>query len=93
MRLIVFVIALLSILSGAFAVDVEQSVIVTYPLDTPDSVLDQAKKAIEDAGGVITHNFQFIKYTSEPKNMKFSDLVSPANLSPLGALLPSVDRK
>lgn len=66
MRLLALLVAALTIISGAIAVDVQKSVIITYPQNTPDSVLDQAKKAIEDAGGIITHNYQFIKCASQP---------------------------
>lgn len=56
----VFVTAL-TLLSGAIAVDIQKSVLITYPPETPDSVLSQAKKAIVDAGGVITHEYTLIK--------------------------------
>ena len=54
--------AALAVFSGVSAVDVQKSVIITYPPETPNSVLDQAKKAIEDGGGLITHEYQLIKY-------------------------------
>ena len=54
--------ALASLVAGVMAVDVQKSVIVTYPDGTPNSVLDQAKKAITDAGGVITHEYNLVKY-------------------------------
>ncbi|RDL38414.1 Uncharacterized protein BP5553_02754 [Venustampulla echinocandica] len=38
-----------------------KAVIVSYPDDTPDSIVDQAKDAIKAAGGVITHEYQLIK--------------------------------
>jgi hypothetical protein len=40
----------------------QKAVIVTYPEDTPDSILDQAKDAIRKAGGMITHDYKLIKY-------------------------------
>jgi hypothetical protein len=40
----------------------QKSVIVSYPADTPDSVLSQAKEAILQAGGFITHEYNIIKY-------------------------------
>ena len=48
MRLPYFI-ALLGLLSGAFAVQTQKSVVVTFPEDTPDSVMDEAKKTITDA--------------------------------------------
>ncbi|KAI9880473.1 MAG: hypothetical protein M1830_002825 [Pleopsidium flavum] len=39
----------------------QKSVVVSYPQDTPDSVLTQAKDAIKAAGGMITHEYQLIK--------------------------------
>ena len=61
MRLFAFLIAALTLISGVVAVDVQKSVIITYPPETPDSVLDDARKAIEDGGGVVTHQYQLIK--------------------------------
>ncbi|KAL2007141.1 hypothetical protein VTN00DRAFT_8579 [Thermoascus crustaceus] len=52
---------LLGLLSFTQAVKTQKSFVVTYPHDTPDSVLNQAKQAITDAGGVITHEYQLIK--------------------------------
>jgi hypothetical protein len=43
------------------AVAVQKSAIVSFPKDTPGSVVDQAKDAIIAAGGVITHEFKLIK--------------------------------
>jgi hypothetical protein len=51
----------LALLSGVVAVDIQKSVIVTYPPETPNSIVDQAKKAIVDAGGIITHDYNLIK--------------------------------
>ena len=39
----------------------QKSVIVSYPNDTPDSVVQQAMGAIKDAGGMITHEYKLIK--------------------------------
>lgn len=61
MRLFSFVLAALALFSGAIAVDIQKSVLVTYPPETPNSVVDQAKKAIVDAGGIITHEYTLIK--------------------------------
>jgi hypothetical protein len=44
------------------AIAPQKAVIITYPADTPGSVIDQAMQAIKDAGGVITHEYKLIKY-------------------------------
>jgi hypothetical protein len=61
MRLFAILIAALTLLSGVIAVDVQKSVIISYPAETPDSVVDQAKKAIIEGGGLITHEYHLIK--------------------------------
>ncbi|KAL2018534.1 hypothetical protein VTK56DRAFT_746 [Thermocarpiscus australiensis] len=76
MRLFSFVLATLSLLSAAIAVDIQKSVLITYPPETPDSIVDQAKKAIEDAGGVITHEYTLIKGFAAKVGEKVLDTVS-----------------
>ena len=47
-------------LLAAFAVAVAPTlhdVIISFPKDTPDSVVRQAKQKVLDAGGVITHEY------------------------------------
>jgi len=61
MRFFAFLTTALTLMLGAVAVDNQKSVIITYPDNTPDSVLNQAKKAIIDGGGVITHEYNAIK--------------------------------
>ncbi|KAF1918020.1 hypothetical protein BDU57DRAFT_514556 [Ampelomyces quisqualis] len=39
----------------------QKSVIMSWPKDTPDSVVEAAKQAIIDAKGTITHEYNFIK--------------------------------
>jgi hypothetical protein len=39
----------------------QKAVIVSYPNDTPDRIIDQAKDAIIAAGGIITHEYKLIK--------------------------------
>ncbi|KAL1967259.1 hypothetical protein VTN77DRAFT_3305 [Rasamsonia byssochlamydoides] len=60
MKLFLFVF-LCSLIQVALAVQPQKSVIVTYPQDTPDSILGQAKQVIQDAGGIITHEYHLIK--------------------------------
>ncbi|PNS13892.1 hypothetical protein CAC42_1383 [Sphaceloma murrayae] len=38
-----------------------KSVMISYPKDTADSVIEQAKKDIENAGGKITHVYTIFK--------------------------------
>ncbi|KAF2711001.1 hypothetical protein K504DRAFT_466028 [Pleomassaria siparia CBS 279.74] len=38
-----------------------KSVIISYPNDTPQSVVDEAMESIEKAGGKITHKYNIIK--------------------------------
>lgn len=40
----------------------QKSVIISYPTDTPDSIVTQAMDAIKSAGGMITHEYKLIKY-------------------------------
>lgn len=39
----------------------QKSVIVSYPDDTPNDVIQQAMDAIKKAGGTITHEYNLIK--------------------------------
>ncbi|KAH1274367.1 hypothetical protein KXW98_008759 [Aspergillus fumigatus] len=53
-------------LSSAFIIGflplaLARSILVTYPQDTPDSVIKDAQKSIVEGGGHITHEYQFIK--------------------------------
>jgi len=61
MKPITAITAALALLSGAAALDIQKSVIISYPPETPDSVISQAKKAVIDAGGIITHEYKMIK--------------------------------
>ncbi|KAK5658604.1 hypothetical protein OQA88_1997 [Cercophora sp. LCS_1] len=76
MKLFSFFIALLAFFTGVIAVDIQKSVIITYPENTPDHVLDQAKKAIKDGGGMITHEYQLIKGFAAKMGEKVLDTVS-----------------
>lgn len=49
------VVALLA--TFAMAVAPHKSVIMSWPNDTPDSVVEDAKQAIINAKGVITHEY------------------------------------
>ncbi|KAE8357662.1 hypothetical protein BDV27DRAFT_138919 [Aspergillus caelatus] len=45
---------------GCLSVSLANPIVVTYPKDTPPSVLENAMKSVIDAGGRITHKFQLI---------------------------------
>ncbi|KAK5172645.1 uncharacterized protein LTR77_002765 [Saxophila tyrrhenica] len=53
-------IALLAFFGAAATVD-QKPVIISYPKDTPQSVLDEAMETIRKAGGVITHEYSIIR--------------------------------
>lgn len=58
-------VSILALVTVAMAVTQPQkAVIVSYPDDTPDSVVEQAKGAIKAAGGYITHEYKLIKSAS-----------------------------
>jgi len=61
MKLVAFLLATLALFSGVIAVDLKKEVLITYPDDTADSVVEEAKQVISDAGGIITHEFNLIK--------------------------------
>jgi hypothetical protein len=39
----------------------QKSIIITYPDNTPDSIVEQAKNAVIAAGGMVTHEYKLIK--------------------------------
>ncbi|CAO2648480.1 Nn.00g077470.m01.CDS01 [Neocucurbitaria sp. VM-36] len=45
----------------AMAVAPQRSVIISWPNETPDQVVEDAKEAIRKAKGVITHEYNIIK--------------------------------
>lgn len=51
--------AVLAVASGA--VQPQKQVIVSYPDNTPDSVIEAAMHEIKAAGGVITHEYKIFK--------------------------------
>ncbi|PSN68389.1 hypothetical protein BS50DRAFT_492475 [Corynespora cassiicola Philippines] len=57
--LFAFLFALLA--ACTMAVAPLKSVIVSFPNDTPDHIVDEAKEAIRKAGGQITHEYNIIK--------------------------------
>ncbi|KAF1831042.1 hypothetical protein BDW02DRAFT_572389 [Decorospora gaudefroyi] len=45
----------------AMAAAPHRSVIISWPNDTPDEIVEQSKEAIRKAKGVITHEYNIIK--------------------------------
>ncbi|OJJ44180.1 hypothetical protein ASPZODRAFT_145292 [Penicilliopsis zonata CBS 506.65] len=54
-------ISIFGLLPLALAAQSYKSFLVTYPQNTPDSVINDAKKALINAGGVITHEYHLLK--------------------------------
>ncbi|CAJ2510833.1 Uu.00g064580.m01.CDS01 [Anthostomella pinea] len=61
MRFLPTVIAVLAAAQGAFALDVQKAVIVTFPKGTQQDIVKQAMDDIREAGGKITHEYKLIK--------------------------------
>ena len=55
MRVFSTILAALAVASGALAADDFESVIVTFPKDTADSVMAEARQKFVEQGGEITH--------------------------------------
>ncbi|EEH37597.1 hypothetical protein PAAG_08015 [Paracoccidioides lutzii Pb01] len=53
-----------------------KSFVVSYPDNTPDSVVDQAIEAIQMAGGFITHRYNLIKGFAATAPAQAMELVS-----------------
>ncbi|KAE9372188.1 hypothetical protein N431DRAFT_439296 [Stipitochalara longipes BDJ] len=71
--ILVSILALITIVMAA--AQPQKAVIVSYPNDTPDSIVDQAKDAIVAAGGVITHEYKLIKGFAAKASAKVLDTV------------------
>ncbi|KAI0406931.1 hypothetical protein F4802DRAFT_60357 [Xylaria palmicola] len=61
MRFFTIVAAALAAAQGAFAVDIQKAIIMTFPQGTPDSVVSRAMDDIRKAGGTITHEYKLLK--------------------------------
>ncbi|KAL1306547.1 hypothetical protein AAFC00_005237 [Neodothiora populina] len=59
----------------ALAAAPNKQVIVSYPKGTPDSVIEKAKHAIKEAGGIITHEYNLIKAFAASAPAKVLDTV------------------
>ncbi|ORY64288.1 uncharacterized protein BCR38DRAFT_434661 [Pseudomassariella vexata] len=61
MRFFTTVVAVLAAAHGAFAVDIQKDIIITFPSGTADDIVNRAMVDIRKAGGMITHEYQLIK--------------------------------
>jgi len=57
MKLAIFTFLFTLLSTAAMAVAPHKSVIISYPNDTPQSVVDEAMAKIEKDGGRITHKY------------------------------------
>ncbi|KAI1807812.1 hypothetical protein F4811DRAFT_417378 [Daldinia bambusicola] len=76
MRFFTTIAAALAVAAGVSAVDVEKSVIVSFPSGTTDDIVNRAKDDIRKAGGVITHEYQLIKGFAAKAPQKILETVS-----------------
>ncbi|KAI6093013.1 hypothetical protein F4821DRAFT_253757 [Hypoxylon rubiginosum] len=76
MRFFSTIVAALAVAQGVSAVDVQKSVIVSFPTETTDDVVNRAKDDIRKAGGVITHEYQLIKGFAAKAPQKILETVS-----------------
>ena len=61
MKLIAYLLLALSAASGVFAVEAQKSFLMSFPQNTADSIIQDAKQKIIDAKGFITHEYTLIK--------------------------------
>ncbi|KAI1471505.1 uncharacterized protein F4812DRAFT_181319 [Daldinia caldariorum] len=76
MRFFTTIAAALAVAAGVSAVDIEKSVIVSFPSGTTDDIVNRAKDDIRKAGGVITHEYQLIKGFAAKAPQKILETVS-----------------
>ncbi|KAI3327745.1 hypothetical protein HD806DRAFT_483794 [Xylariaceae sp. AK1471] len=61
MRFLTVAAAVLAAAQGAFAVDIQKAIIMSFPHGTPDDVVSRAMDDIRNAGGTITHEYKLLK--------------------------------
>ncbi|KAI8943793.1 hypothetical protein NX059_001767 [Plenodomus lindquistii] len=61
MRFALFSLVIALLAAFAMAVAPHRSVIISWPKDTPDKIIEEAKEAIRKAKGQITHEYNIIK--------------------------------
>jgi hypothetical protein len=62
MRFLTIATAALAAAQGAFAVDIQKAIIMSFPHETPDDVVNRAMDEIRKAGGTVTHEYKLLKY-------------------------------
>ncbi|KIW13648.1 hypothetical protein PV08_08839 [Exophiala spinifera] len=73
------ILLLLAFVAYVFALSAHQKpVVISYPADTPPSVIEKAMEEVEKDGGIITHEYSLIK--------GFAAKVASATLDKISAL-------
>lgn len=57
MRFYLFTLIVAMLCAFAFAVSPQKPIIVTFPQNTPQSVIDKAMDTLKQAGGIVTHEY------------------------------------
>ncbi|KAI1845399.1 hypothetical protein JX265_005260 [Neoarthrinium moseri] len=86
MRFFSTLVAALAVAHGAFAVDQQKSVIVTFPKEVSADVVGRAMDEIRKAGGIITHEYQLIKGFAAKAPQKIIESVSAWSTSQYNAV-------
>ncbi|KAI4736367.1 hypothetical protein E4T50_13134 [Aureobasidium sp. EXF-12298] len=58
MKFTIHLLLIAFLMALAYAATDSKQVIVSYPKDTPDSVIEHAMSVIKEAGGIITHEYK-----------------------------------
>jgi hypothetical protein len=76
MKLSLYLISVALLAISAVAVAPRKAVIVSYPDETPDSIINHAMDVIREAGGVITHEYTLFKGFAATASAKVLESVS-----------------
>jgi hypothetical protein len=57
MRFFIFNILFAMVFACAYAVNTQKPVIITFPENTPQGVIDKAMDTLRQAGGIVTHEY------------------------------------
>lgn len=79
MRFFAFLVPALTALASAAPVEKQKQVIVSYPNETPNWVIDQAMQAVREGGGIVTNQFELIKGFSATVAQSVLNLVQTMN--------------
>ncbi|KAI5304428.1 hypothetical protein KEM56_006505 [Ascosphaera pollenicola] len=80
---------LLAVLVSAQAeAEAEENVVISFPDDTPSSLLQHAMDLITDAGGIITHEYSKYSVTHDISNRGFAATAPEYVLSSITTLSP-----